>query len=149
MKKGFLSWGFTPGERRAVILICAAVIVGTVYRYYQQSSLPSTVELNAEDSAAVESIRLAFERSSSADHTVVYNDTLVEGGLIELNTATRYQLENLPGIGPVLAERILMARDASGGFSKIEDLLQVKGIGPKRFEKIKPLVLCFSENQDK
>lgn len=59
---------------------------------------------------------------------------------INLNAATIEQLETLPGIGRKVAERILEYRTKSGGFKKIEELMNVKGIGEKSFLKIKPLV---------
>jgi competence protein ComEA len=59
---------------------------------------------------------------------------------INLNAATLDQLETLPGIGRKTAERIIEYRTKSGGFKKIEDLMNVKGIGEKSFLKLKPLV---------
>jgi competence protein ComEA len=62
------------------------------------------------------------------------------GGLINLNTATLGQLDSLPGVGPVLAQRILDARDAQGGFRAVTDLRKVDGIGESRYEQLKDLV---------
>jgi competence protein ComEA len=59
---------------------------------------------------------------------------------VNLNTATAADLETLPGIGQATAARILEYRQKSGGFKKIEDLMNVKGIGEKTFLKLKPLV---------
>ena len=59
---------------------------------------------------------------------------------INLNTATLEQLETLPGIGRKTAERILEYRTKTGSFKRIEDLMNVKGIGEKSFLKLKPLV---------
>lgn len=59
---------------------------------------------------------------------------------INLNAATIDQLETLPGIGRKTAERIIEYRTKSGGFKRIEDLMNVKGIGEKSFLKLKPLV---------
>ena len=65
-------------------------------------------------------------------------------GLVNLNTASVTQLETLPGIGKSTAERILEYREKSGGFKKIEDLMNVRGIGEKNFLKLKPLVTVTS-----
>lgn len=62
------------------------------------------------------------------------------GSLVNLNTATMAQLEALPGIGAVVARRILEYREKNGSFRKIEDLMNVKGIGEKSFLKLKPLI---------
>jgi len=59
---------------------------------------------------------------------------------VNLNTATAAQLESLPGIGKSTAERILEYREKNGGFKKVEDLMNVRGIGEKSFLKLKPLV---------
>ena len=60
--------------------------------------------------------------------------------LVNLNTATAADLAKLPGIGPAVAARILEYRQKNGGFKKIEELMNVKGIGEKMFLKLKPLV---------
>ncbi len=62
------------------------------------------------------------------------------GTPINLNSATVPQLETLPGIGRSTAERIVEYRQKSGGFKKVEDLMNVQGIGEKSFLKLKPLV---------
>jgi competence protein ComEA len=59
---------------------------------------------------------------------------------VNLNTATATDLEKLPGIGPAVAARIVEFRQKNGGFKKIEDLMNVRGIGEKTFLKLKPLV---------
>ncbi|WP_433394326.1 ComEA family DNA-binding protein [Micromonospora sp. KLBMP9576] len=62
------------------------------------------------------------------------------GGRVNLNTATLAQLDALPGVGPVLAQRILAHRDQHGGFRSVGDLRQVDGIGDARYEQLKDLV---------
>lgn len=59
---------------------------------------------------------------------------------VNLNTATQAQLETLPGVGAKAAQRILEYRQKNGSFKKIEDLMNVKGIGEKAFLKLKPLL---------
>lgn len=61
-------------------------------------------------------------------------------GKIELNTAGAAELEELPGIGEVLSQRIIDYREANGGFSAVEELLDIDGIGEKTYEKIKDFV---------
>jgi comEA protein len=59
---------------------------------------------------------------------------------LNLNSATTADLEKLPGIGAAMATRILEYRQKNGGFKKVEDLMNVKGIGEKNFLKLKGLV---------
>ena len=59
---------------------------------------------------------------------------------VNLNTASQAQLETLPGIGAAAAKRIIEHRQKSGGFKKIEELMNVKGIGEKSFLKLKPFI---------
>ncbi len=66
---------------------------------------------------------------------------------IDLNTATRSQLDGLPGIGPVIAERILELREKSGPFKRIEDLMNIRGIGEKKFLKLKDLITAKTKQQ--
>lgn len=61
-------------------------------------------------------------------------------GLLSLNRATPGELESLPGVGPVLAERIVSFREESGGFETVEDLLEVPGIGEAKLGAIRDLV---------
>jgi competence protein ComEA len=56
---------------------------------------------------------------------------------VNLNTATAEQLEALPGIGPVAAKNILEYRKKVGKFNRIEEVINVKGVGEKKFLKIK------------
>ncbi|MGQ0573330.1 MAG: ComEA family DNA-binding protein [Pseudonocardia sp.] len=62
------------------------------------------------------------------------------GGPVDLNTATVAQLDALPGVGPVTAERILEWRTRNGRFSRVEQLREVDGIGERRFTQLRALV---------
>jgi competence protein ComEA len=61
-------------------------------------------------------------------------------GLLDLNRATEQDFDALPGIGPRLAERIMAYRQSVGGFHSLDGLQAVKGIGKKKFDRIRPLV---------
>ena len=64
-----------------------------------------------------------------------------ESGLISPNRADASQLEELPGVGPVLAERIVAHREANGPFQAVEDLLDVPGIGEAKLSAIRDLIV--------
>ena len=61
-------------------------------------------------------------------------------GVVNLNTATQAELEELPGVGPVMAGAILAWREENGNFGSVEELQEISGIGPKTYEKLAPLV---------
>lgn len=67
-------------------------------------------------------------------------DRAATAGVVNLNTATTAQLEALPGIGPATAKRIIEYREKNGPFTKIEDVMNVKGIGEKSFLRLRPLL---------
>ena len=56
---------------------------------------------------------------------------------VNLNNATEDQLQTLPGVGPAMAKKNIEYRSKNGKFSKIEDILNVKGIGEKKFQRMK------------
>ena len=60
---------------------------------------------------------------------------------LNLNVATAAELQTLPGIGPALAARILEYRQKNGGFKKVEELMNVQGIGEQSFLKLKALLV--------
>ena len=70
-------------------------------------------------------------------------------GPLNLNTATAAQLEKLPGIGARTARLIVEHRQKNGGFKKVEELMNIKGIGEKAFLKLKPMVTVAPEKTER
>lgn len=68
---------------------------------------------------------------------------------INLNSASVAQLQTLPGIGASTAQRIVEYRQKNGSFKKIEELMNVKGIGEKSFLKLKPLITVSADKADR
>jgi competence ComEA-like helix-hairpin-helix protein len=56
---------------------------------------------------------------------------------VNLNTATSEELQQVPGIGPATADKILQMRKSYGAFKSVDDLLAIRGLGPKRLEKMR------------
>ena len=69
--------------------------------------------------------------------------------VVNLNSATVPQLEALPGIGRATAERIVEYRQKNGGFKRVEDLMNVRGVGEKSFLKLKPLITVAAPRADR
>ena len=67
---------------------------------------------------------------------------------VDLNQASAAQLESLPGVGQVTAERIIEYRQENGGFKKIEELMNVRGIGERSFLRLRPLVTVGTSKPD-
>jgi len=77
---------------------------------------------------------------ASQNKTAAPKGAAASAAPLDLNTATAAQLEKLPGIGPKTAQLIVQHREKNGNFKKVEELMNIKGIGEKSFLKIKPLV---------
>jgi competence protein ComEA len=67
---------------------------------------------------------------------------------VNLNTATAADLQALPGVGAATARLIIEHREKNGGFKKIEELMNIKGIGEKSFLKLKPMVVVSPQKAE-
>jgi competence protein ComEA len=77
---------------------------------------------------------------SSRSTTASRSRSSLPSGPININTASETELDQLPGIGPATARKIIEYRTQSGPFSTPDDLMSVKGIGPKKLARIRPFV---------
>lgn len=69
----------------------------------------------------------------------------LEANKININTASQAELQKLPRIGEVVAQRIIEFREKNGKFKKIEELMKVRGIGEKTFDNLKDLITVGPE----
>jgi competence protein ComEA len=76
-------------------------------------------------------------------------ESAAPAGPVNLNTATVAQLEKLPGIGARTAQLIVEHRQKNGGFKKVEELMNIKGIGEKAFLKLKPMVTVTTDKAER
>lgn len=95
----------------------------------------SVAEVSAEAAVPEPADASWWESSSVQD-----NQPLQDSGRINLNTATLEELDTLPGIGPVLGQRIIDYRQEHGGFQTVEEIINVSGIGEKTYAKLADLV---------
>jgi len=65
---------------------------------------------------------------------------------VNLNTATSAELQQVPGIGPATADKILQMRKSYGPFKSVDDLLAIRGLGPKRLEKMRKYLVAGKPN---
>jgi comEA protein len=145
-------WGFNRQEQRAILFLLSAFGAGSIVWIYRQSRPAPRV--NPVEVAALET----YAKALQSDTLGVFPPTIKEHSKelpavlaqqspmgvalrVDLNVATEADLVRLPGIGPVLAKRIVEYREVNGPFKQLRDLRQVKGIGAKTYEKIAPLLV--------
>ena len=84
-----------------------------------------------------------------SDHTQAPAPAAAPRAALDLNSASVAELEGLPGVGRSTAERIVEHRQKNGAFKKIEELMNVKGIGEKSFLRLKPLITVTPPKTEK
>ena len=89
---------------------------------------------------AIAAIALSITSLSAQDRAPAAKAVAAPAAPVNLNTASAEQLATIPGVGLKTAERIIEYREKNGGFKKVEDLMNVRGVGEKSFLKMKPLI---------
>ena len=105
--------------------------------------IPDVKQDSPSSSAAQEYTIPTSTDLSTAPQPSMSRSAPSEGSRININTATSQELQTLRGIGPAMARRIIEYRQTSGGFSTVDDLTNVKGIGEKTLEKIRGSITAY------
>lgn len=134
--------GFTRSEQRAILFLLSTFGLGMLVWWYRASQPPP--EINPAAMAAFENFLRVVAADSMRTPASAHEQTQITAAVhsrVDLNAATYKELVRLPGIGPVLAQRIIDFRAANGAFKRLQDLRKVKGIGAKTYEKLAPLLM--------
>jgi competence protein ComEA len=149
----------TPSERRGALALVLLLTLGTLWDLWcaahnsahaREGAASATSDIAAEPESARVSSSEAPANAAPADRGAPHpaRAPAEKGGRgkrpparpLDLNTADAEALHQLPGIGPVLASRIVAYRQANGAFGSVDELRAVRGIGPRLFERIRPYV---------
>lgn len=134
----------TAAEGSISVMVTGAVKNPGVYTLSRLSRVSDALALaGALDTADPARINLAMYLEDGQKVNVPFNSSGSDNGTekrININTAGKDELVALPGIGPALAEKIILYRERHGNFEQIADIINVSGIGSKIFEDIKDLI---------
>ncbi len=130
-------FSFTKNEQKILLFLSIVFLAGVaikIYKAYVTTDGTPPFDYRQSDS-------MFTERSKE-----LLNDSLpsrlrsIGSKKININTASKNELMELPGIGEAMADRILLYREEKGSFKSIAEMKKVKGVGEKKFEKLKPFI---------
>ncbi len=128
---------FTPEERRGAVLLLALLALGVGWDLWRADH---PVPIPAEGSRASASLERPASNSPAS--------AAPADAPVDVNRADESELDRLPGIGPVLARRIVEHRRRNGPFRRVEELRAVRGIGPTLFSRIAPRIVAGADGRE-
>lgn len=138
--------GLTKSEAGVILFLSFGLIIGGTSKVLKLDKATERYDFSQSDaffeaaSSKIDSIIAAEEDTLKSTHKSQLKTKPSVDFPIDLNKATLDELTALPGVGKITAQRIIEFRLANSKFTSVEELLKVKGIGPKKFQKLKPLV---------
>lgn len=128
----------TPAERRGALLLALLLALGAghdLWRAWRPLPARETLE---DGGAELQGTAAASDPASSGVPDA--DSAAAPASTTDLNRASARELDRLPGVGPVLAARIIDYRAQHGAFRRVEELMAVRGIGPRLYARLAPRV---------
>lgn len=144
-------FGFTGNEIKVVAFLSVTLVLGLAVRWFQESpGTPGKPDATRFDYSRSDSEFVARSGNPTSPRTPVTGSkeettappkkSLPQLSSINLNTASGAELQRLPGVGKETASRIIRYRDENGPFSSVDNVTAVRGIGPRKLERLRPYV---------
>ncbi|NLT52141.1 MAG: helix-hairpin-helix domain-containing protein [Ignavibacteria bacterium] len=163
VKQFFENNGFSSQEMKVALFLSAIIVAGAVFKYtdfFQNEGHVKLFNYAKQDSlfySAEKNDKISYEINDNKEKKVDYEQELLDftddnlskrdnklpelyEKSVDINTADKETLVLLPSIGEKTAEKIIEYRSQNGNFKQIEEIQNVKGIGPAKFEKIKKYI---------
>lgn len=139
----------SPSEKKGLLVLSGVMLAGFIVQallpFYQRTDLYDySVQDSIFKSINTDSLEneINFKEETNSKYAISSaNQKSLPAKSININSSNLNTLQKLPGIGPVTAKNIVEYREANGGFKTLEEIMKVKRIGRKTFDRIKPFII--------
>ncbi|MBT3299879.1 MAG: helix-hairpin-helix domain-containing protein [Candidatus Marinimicrobia bacterium] len=146
---------FTAKEKSIIGFLGLSAVIGFSIIQFKEHKKTDFVVVSKEEKAKfkalADSIYSAENKPKSHPIKIIKHpkekNSKIEVKFVNINTANKDELTQLPKIGPVTAEKIILYRNDFGAFKTVDELVKVKGIGKKTLEKIRDKIILKSEDK--
>jgi comEA protein len=129
---------FTKNEQKVFLFLSVVLLAGIGIKYYKNYAGPA--ENQHFDYSQTDSIFDSRNKMLMTDSLLVNSSKPSMKIKININTASKKDLVELPGIGETMAARIILFREEKGSFKSLAELKKVKGVGDKKFDRLKDFI---------